>query len=159
MLPCSRLPLAPTNSLLSLPTAAGSSLDFMRVYGQLAARLGPLMMKRRAFPTASHAGQLLGSTASMCEAERAAVEAVQALAPPSSSDEAGSEADGGAAARGTAPAASLQERLDAAVAEGSGEVGAAASGKHAAAAAAGEQQRGGSRAAEAVAAGGDPGGG
>lgn len=42
----------------------------MRVYGQLASRLQHIMMKRRAFPTATHAGQLLRATPSMTEEER-----------------------------------------------------------------------------------------
>ncbi|KAI7845902.1 hypothetical protein COHA_000635 [Chlorella ohadii] len=58
---------------------AGSSLDFMRVYGQLASRLQHIMMKRTAFPTATHAGQLLLATPSMTEEQRRAVEEVRAL--------------------------------------------------------------------------------
>ncbi|PRW55916.1 CBL-interacting serine threonine- kinase 3-like [Chlorella sorokiniana] len=58
---------------------AGSSLDFMRVYGQLASRLQHIMMKRSAFPTATHAGQLLRATPSMTEEQRRAVEEVRAL--------------------------------------------------------------------------------
>lgn len=46
---------------------AGSSMDFMRCYAQLASRLQPIMMKRRAFPTATHARQLLAATPSMNE--------------------------------------------------------------------------------------------
>lgn len=64
---------------------AGSSLDFMRVYAQLATRLQPIMMKRAAHPTAAHAGQLLGLTPSMTEAEVAAVQAVRLLNLSSSS--------------------------------------------------------------------------
>ena len=42
----------------------------MRVYGQLASRLQHIMMKRTAFPTATHAGQLLLATPSMTEEQR-----------------------------------------------------------------------------------------
>lgn len=42
----------------------------MRVYGQLASRLQHIMMKRSAFPTATHAGQLLRATPSMTEEQR-----------------------------------------------------------------------------------------
>lgn len=53
-----------------VPACAGSSLDFMRVYGQLASRLQHIMMKRGAFPTTTHAGQLLRATPSMTEEQR-----------------------------------------------------------------------------------------
>lgn len=52
---------------------AGSSMDFMRCYAQLASRLQPIMMKRRAFPTATHARQLLAATPSMNEEQARAI--------------------------------------------------------------------------------------
>lgn len=62
---------------------AGSSMDFMRCYGQLAARLQPIMMKRNAFPTATRAAALLSTTSSMGDSER---QAIDDLPPASPSD-------------------------------------------------------------------------
>lgn len=95
------------------PPPEGSSLDFMRVYARLAARLQPLMMKQRAFPVATHAGQLLSATPSMDDSQRRAVQALAALAPASSCDEMAASASGGSAH----PAAALEQRLEAAVVE------------------------------------------
>lgn len=94
-------------------------MDFMRVYARLATALQPLMMKQRAFPVATHAGQLLAPTASMNDGERHAVQALVALAPASSSYEEASASEGGSR-RLDGPVASLEQQLDMVAAAGDG---------------------------------------
>lgn len=78
----------PGMHVCQLELEAGSSLDFMRVYAQLAARLQHVMMRRDAFPTATKAAALLQVTPSMSEAERQAIEDLP-LPSPSDVSEAG----------------------------------------------------------------------
>lgn len=68
---------------------AGSSMDFMRCYGQLASRLQPILMNRNAFPTAIHAGQLLAATASMTDLQRQAIAELPPGSPSTCSEASG----------------------------------------------------------------------
>ncbi|KAI3436682.1 hypothetical protein D9Q98_006098 [Chlorella vulgaris] len=60
---------------------AGSSMDFMRSYAQLAVRLQPIMMKSNAFPTATRAAALLSTTSSMDDAQRQAIQELPRTSP------------------------------------------------------------------------------
>lgn len=83
-------PLRPACSLLQVLAGvhvcqiakdAGSSMDFMRSYAQLAVRLQPIMMKSNAFPTATRAAALLSTTSSMDDAQRQAIQELPRTSP------------------------------------------------------------------------------